>query len=425
MKNYLLFMALLLSNACFAQETDTLQIKTIHRLEQQMDSLQNIIKMMNDDLQQLNQNLIEGQTNINELMAIFDEGVVESASFDSRSKRKRVDALLKAITQQPGQLRFNGSTTSILQGAKNTDDWRYYATGSFDIFAHTSFGKGSLFFINMEAIGGDGPDQHFNTLSGINGDAGNTQSSDSVDRLTVLEAWGEFTMFKESVTITAGKIDLTNYFDNNASANDETMQFLSGSFINSSAFTVPSNSPGVRFRTTLANRYHIQFAMASIDNAGADIFDDLYKIASLGWTFAPGSDFESNIRIYGYQHPHTDNSYGWGVSFNKVLFGSYNIFGRYGQNESEFSEIWGIKSSWSAGTRFVETIAQQTLAIGIAYGENTPIQAEVENERLFEIYVRRQINNWVHLSPIFQYYWNINGTGQEIALAGIRTHFNF
>jgi len=395
------------------------------RLEVKLDSLQNVINLMNDDLQQLNQNIIEGQTNINELMAIFDEDAVESVSFDSRSKRKRVDALLKAITQQPGQLRFNGSTTSILQGAKDGDDWRYYATGSFDIFAHTSFGKGSLFFIDMEAIGGDGPDQHFNTLSGINGDAGNTQSSDSIDRLTVLEAWGEFTMLNESVTITAGKIDLTNYFDNNASANDETIQFLSCAFINSSAFAVPSNSPGVRFRTTLINRYHIQFAMASHDNAGADIFNDFYKIASLGWTFAPGSDFESNIRMYGYQHPQANNAYGWGVSFNKVLFGSYNIFGRYGQNESDISELWGIKSAWSAGTRFVETIARQTLAIGIAYGENTPDQTELKNERLLEIYVRRQINRWVHLSPIFQYYWNIHGTGQEVALVGVRTHFNF
>jgi len=31
----------------------------------------------------------------------------------------------------------------------------------------------------------------------------------------------------------------------------------------------------------------------------------------------------------------------------------------------------------------------------------------------------------VHLSPIFQYYWNIHGTGQEVALVGVRTHFNF
>jgi hypothetical protein len=408
-----------------AQKVDTIRLQQLNDLESQIDSLRYTIKVMGDELDELRQNIYEGQSNLNEILAIFDENSVESSDFDSRSKRKRVDALLTAITQQPGQLRLNGSVTSVLQGANACDGWRYYGTGSFDIFAHTSFGKGSLLFIDLEAIGGDGPEQHYNSFSGVNGDAGNTQSFDSLDRVTVLEAWGEFTLFKESVTITAGKIDLTNYFDNNASANDETTQFLSGSFINSSAFAAPPNSPGIRLRTTIIQRYHLQFALSSYDNAGVDLFNDLYKIASLGWTFSPGSDFEANIRLYGYQHPYDKNAYGWGISIDKILFGSYNIFGRYGQNQNELSNIWNVKTAWSAGTRFVKSIAGQLLAIGIAYGENSSFNEKLNREKLLEIYFRRQLNRWVDISPLFQYFWNAKGSNLQMSVFGIRTHFNF
>ncbi|MCF8358064.1 MAG: carbohydrate porin [Prolixibacteraceae bacterium] len=322
-------------------------------------------------------------------------------------------------------MRFNGSATTILQGSRFNNAMEAYATGSFDIFALTSFGKGSLLFFDLEAIGGNGPGQDYPTLSGLNGDAGSTQAVDGIDRLNLLEAWAEFSMFKNTITITAGKIDLTNYFDINASANDETMQFITGSFINSSAFAVPSNSPGMRLKTSLFKRLHFQAALVSTDNSGQKLFDDIYKIASFGYTIAPGSRFESNIRLYGYQHPLAGNDYGWGISFDEVLFGHFNIFGRYGQNFSEVADFWGIKSAWSAGTRFVVTIAQQILAIGVAYGENIPASTELNTEKVAEIYIRRQLNKWIHLSPHFQYIWNTNGTDNEIAVVGLRTQFNF
>ena len=81
-------------------------------------------------------------------------------------------------------------------------------------------------------------------LSSLNGDAGSTQSDDGFDRIVVNEAWTEFLFLDDIFTVTAGKIDLTNYFDNNAVANDENSQFITGALINNTAFVVPSNSPG-------------------------------------------------------------------------------------------------------------------------------------------------------------------------------------
>ncbi len=424
MKSILILFMLFIPAWMNAQEADTIQAKKIMSLEQQLDSLRKTIVVMDKEMQNIKQSMIEGKSEINEVLAIFGDGDVESASLETRSRYKRIDDLLKAIEQRPGQLMFNGNVTSITQFSFDNKT-KSYGTGSFDIFATTSFGKGTLLFIDLEAIGGDGPDVLYPNFSGLNGDAGSTQSPDSIDRLNVLEAWGEFTLFKETITVTLGKIDMTNYFDNNASANDETMQFISGSFINNSSFAVPSNSPGIRLRTTLLNRYHIQFGISSQDNAGVNLFDELYKIASLGWTFSPGTGFESNIRLYGYQVSAANDDFGFGVSFDKVFFNMFNVFGRYGLNQDSLANYWGVKSSWSTGFRFVKTIKKQPLAIGVAYGENYPADETLNNERLTELYIRRQLNKWVHISPHFQYIWNRQGTNNELYLIGLRAHFNF
>ena len=414
---------LMLSVQLFSQLPDTTR-KQLQEPGPEIDSLQRQMLRLEAELQELRRQVADG-TDMERLLSIFEDEDLESGSFDNRSRRKQVDALLEAITNRPGRLVFNGNVTAIAQVANQNDDTKSFATGSFDIFAATSFGKGTLLFIDLEAIGGDGPDQAFPTFSGLNGDAGNYQSEDGIDRVNVLEAWGEFNLFQEAVTITAGKIDLTNYFDNNASANDETMQFISGSFINSSAFAVPSNSPGVTLRTKFFDRYHFKFGLVSYDNAGGDIFTDLYKIASVGWTFAPGSDFEANIRVYGYELPGADDTYGYGASFDKVIFGAYSLFGRYGRNLDSVAGHWPLRSAWSAGTRFEKTIAEKVFSIGAAYGENMPYEAGLETEQLIEVFIRRQVNTWAHLSPHFQYVWNAAGTREKIIAGGLRVQFNF
>lgn len=424
MKRILLAIVVAIPIFVCAQQSDTIQAKKIVHLEQQLDSLRRTIKAMDKEMQNVKQSMVEGRTNIDEVLAIFSGSDVESTSFETRSRYKRIDDLLKAIEQRPGQLMLNGNVTSISQVAMLNRKNESFGTGSFDIFATTSFGKGTLLFVDLEAIGGDGPDQYFTTISGLNGDAGSTQSIDSIDRLNVLEAWVEFSLSENLFTLTIGKIDLTNYFDNNASANDETLQFISGSFINSSSFIVPSNSPGFRLRTTLFNKYHIQFGMASQDNAGLGLFRDLYKIASLGWTFAPGTGFEANIRSFAYQIPIANNDYGYGVSIDKVFLDKYNVFGRYGFNQDNVARFGGVQSSFSFGFRYVESIRNQPLVIGLAYGVNMPYHKNL-NEMLTELYLRRQLNKWVHLSPHFQYVWNRNGISNDVFVMGLRTHFNF
>ncbi|MGF7140705.1 carbohydrate porin [Roseimarinus sediminis] len=397
-----------------------------HLLQNKLDSMQLELSKLREELDTLKNEVNYSRVEVDDLLSVFKEGDVASASMETRSKRKRVDALLNVISQQPGRLNFNGGATSVFQGlCVNQENWDEHLSGSFDIFAHTSFGKGAILFIDMEAIGGEGPDAAHPTFSGLNDDAGSTRAPDGVDRLTILEAWSEFSIFKGVIVVTAGKIDQTNYFDINAAANDETTQFLSSAFVNNASFAVPSNSAGLRMRTTLLNRYHFQFGLSGIETPGVDNFYKIYKIGSLGWTFMPGSEFEANFRVYAYDYPLEEEAYGGGVSFDKVIFGAYNLFARYGLNNDPMTAFWGIKYSWSAGASFVRDILGKPFAIGMAYGEQHTGKQEHSTEQIAELYFRAQFNQWIHLSPHVQRVWNANGSADRFLVLGLRTHFNF
>ena len=64
-------------------------------------------------------------------------------------------------------------------------------------------------------------------------------------------------------------------------ANDETSQFISGMFVNSLALPAPGNTPGIRLQTRFDDKLSLQFALASKDNSGNRVFEDLFTLS--GW----------------------------------------------------------------------------------------------------------------------------------------------
>ncbi|MEK7776549.1 MAG: hypothetical protein AAB331_04145, partial [Planctomycetota bacterium] len=125
------------------------------------------------------------------------------------------------------------SGTGIFQQILNDGENRRSAvTSSLDLFFIGKPLTNMTFFVDLEAIGGDGADKTIGSLSGLNDDAGSLQDGDGVDRVSVREAWLQSELFKQHVRLVAGKIDLTNYFDINNVANDETTQFITSVFVN-------------------------------------------------------------------------------------------------------------------------------------------------------------------------------------------------
>ena len=425
MKYFLIVSLALMNISINAQQVDTTKIENIKEIQGVIDSLSKLIIKLDKELQQIKKNIITGNKNSDEIIDLLTDEEDESMPEDQRSKKKRVDDLLRAIEQRPGILRFNGGATASFQNGLQNSNNKMNSVGSFDIYALTSFGEGTLLFIDLEAIGGNGIDDYITTFSGLNGDAGSQQDNTGIDRLNILEAWGEFTIFDELFTITAGKIDLTNYFDNNALANDETLQFLSNAFVNSNALIVPSNSPGIRFRTSFLKKFYLQFGIVNNLNSGSNIFGNMYKIGGMGLRLFPDTEWEANIRIYGYMHPDVDDAIGYGFSYDETLFGEYNIFARYGKNSDKISNKFGISSAWSVGLSFIKQLGNQGINLGFAFGETKPNISLMKNEKLAEIYARYQFNKWVYVSPHYQVIWDSMGSNNNYSVIGVRTHFNF
>ncbi len=360
-------------------------------------------------------------TLVDQFLGLFQESELDQIPETKRSRRQQVDQLLKTILEEPGKLQFSGVATASLQAPLEKDPvWK--GVGSFDIFAFVSFGKSTLLFFDLEAGGGKGPDALIPNVSGLNADAGGGDGEGK--NLTVLEAWTEFKILREIFTVTFGKMDPTNYFDNNLHANDETSQFISGAFVNNPVLPVGVNSPGIRFRTTFVKRFYIQYGLFMADLQEENIMKNHLKLLETGIKLFPESGWEGNLRVYGHEQPLAGNGQGFGISFDQLIANNFTIFGRYGQNSDELAEWLGIKDAWSGGIGFVKTIFKRELKIGIAYAETQTIESE-NPEQLSEFYFSTQLNKWVFISPHVQWIKTWQPGPEEHFLAGLRINLSY
>lgn len=343
---------------------------------------------------------------------------------DTRSRRRWVESVLKALRDRPGRIRFNGGATGILQVQEESDDAFGTATGSFDLFIHTRLGENTLFFVDLEAVGGNGPGQSLPSLTALNGDAGSTQGAGGFDRTHVLEAWVELAFAEETLKVTAGKIDVTNYFDVNAVANDETSQFITGAFGNSAALPAPDNGPGVRLKADLGARGAFQVAVASHDASGHRIFEDLFLIGSAGLV-AGGPGRPANLRVYGYLNGAVDNATGFGISADAAVADGLALFGRWNRNTRDLAASAGVTAAWSLGAEYTTSNDLGDLTAAAAFGVIDPHTPGLSNERLAEFYVRQQLNRWTSVSPHLQVVDNAAGGDDRHILLGLRTQFDF
>jgi len=408
-----------------AQTRDSTGAINCEEVFREIDSLKTVIDSLGRKVDMINKYIDKPNTFDSLLTVIQNESDTSIIPDDQRSRRKQLDVLLEYISQRPGQLFFNGQANSIIQNNLVTKDKFSTGVGSINFFASSSFGNNAIIFVDLEAIGGNGPDEFAETISSLNGDAGSTQSTDGLDRITVNEAWAEFLLLDDIFTIAVGKIDLTNYFDNNDVANDENAQFISGMFINNASFSVPSNSPGIRIRTTLLKRFYVQVAFSKAENTGRRIFNDIYKAVGFGFKMFPFSDFEAHLHVFGYAQPLVEDRYGFGLSIDQTIAKLFKVFGRIGNNENMLADWFGIKSSFSAGVQFEENIFGESTLIGLAYGSVKPADVFLKNEKSTELYLKQSINNWISVSAHLQHIWDTGGANGKYTLIGLRVNFSY
>ena len=244
-----------------------------------------------------------------------------------------------------------------------------------------------------------------------------------MDLLVMNEAWAEFTALDNAVILTAGKIDLTNYFDINQVANDETAQFLTGSFVNSPALFAPAPGPGLRARTVLLNRFSIQAGLVSSDSTGGTGFSDVFAIGSVGIRILPETGHGGNVQAYLFAPPNVGGHTGWGMSVDQGIMGPWTAFGRWGNNQEAVWKSGAARKAWSAGLQWERPGFGRSLTVAAAFGE----AREQDNalSTTWEVYASWQLNTWTFISPHLQAVREESRQTTTSTAAGVRVQFNF
>ncbi|QWV93686.1 carbohydrate porin [Geomonas oryzisoli] len=354
----------------------------------------------------------------------------------TRTFQSRHEDLGTRFTALTKNIALSGGMVGVLQGSignkpKDSTD----AVGRADLVFNFKVGENTIAVIDVEATGGDGSDSRVASFSGLNGVAGSTG-----DRVRFREAWIEHSALNDHLVLTAGKVDLSNYFDSNAVANDENSQFLSSAFVHSAVLPFPANGPGARIQAKLAEPliFGIGYGSGdagSADNSdSADIFDHGFGIAELAYKHKAG-ELEGNYRIYGAldgaRQDGTNklvrkNAYNVGVSLDQQVTDKLTLFARYGQRDKD---VYAVKGAWSAGGHYQGLIpGRKDDILGFAYGQVRAAGTVADaQERLTEVYYKYKVSDQIEISPVVQYLVNpagLSSSDNVVALA-LRTKISF
>lgn len=344
------------------------------------------------------------------------------------ARRESISERIGAAIEEEFEKRVvvGASGTGIFQQVVSSDkEEQGFAEGSFDLLFISKPLLYTTFFIDLEAIGGNGPDDIIGSFSGLNDDSGSFQDDDGVDRLTVREVWLESSLLKERLRLVGGKIDLTNYFDSNTAANDETTQFITSAFVNNVTMEAPENGPGIVAFFDTRKGLTFGLGLQSADNSGFNVTDEIYGIAEIGYRSHLFFGQEGNYRLWGRINGGKDDNKGFGTSIDQNLSTRLTAFARYGANE-ENGEDADIASAWSAGLRLRSPFFSRVNdEIALAFGSLDIVGGD--NESATELYYKYQINKHFAVTPNFQAIFDPAGVGEEdtVAVAGIRTQLEF
>ena len=232
------------------------------------------------------------------------------------------------------------------KGPKTDANRHAYQLSSADLFFTAHVAQNTVFFADVVGLSGPPPDLETGGLTLLNGFTARLEHQNA---LNLREAWLRTEVFSQKLSLIAGRLDLTNYFDHNAAANDETRQFLSDALVNNPALNLTVNGSGLAAvydpKNGLTFKLGVQQSKTDITN----LSQSMYSLGEIGYvTRLPGLG-EGNYRFW-YR---TDNSVdryrtGFGTSLDQKLAPQVTWFGRFGSAQADLNRDY----FYSGGLQF-------------------------------------------------------------------------
>jgi len=337
---------------------------------------------------------------------------------------EKIDEAMSAAEDK--SVKLGVDATTVFQGAGRTrglesfPNKRAYALASADLLFAAKLAQYTSFFADVVALSGGPPDREIPSLTLLNG---YTARLVNQNELNLREAWLRTEFFGQRLALTAGRLDLTNYFDRNAGANDETTQFLSDALVNNQMLGLAVNGTGVIAELDPKNGFSFRFGVQQSNPDATSLSDSIYSLAELGYVFTPFSLPEGHYRVwYRSNNGNVDSKSAVGVSLDQKLTPIVTAFGRYGTQK-----LPGDRDRYmSAGLSFANGVVFNPLdSWGIGYAQMD--LAAGDTEHLTELYYNLRLTDRLRLSFTGQHVLDAPADGVTFGyfLPGLRLQASF
>lgn len=271
---------------------------------------------------------------------------------------------------------------------------------------------------------------------------------------------------RETLELTFGKMDIFGFFDQNAAAGDESVQFLNSIFVHN-----PLLDAGGQIGVD-ANGFQPGFVAAYLNESGKP---ETWRLSLGVFGTGEGANYQrffssplvmaqaetsrkfygltGNYRVYAWnqgQGTELDGStakhVGWGVSADQRVSDGVTLFGRYGhmaKGKVPFDRALtlGVEfdgSYWNRGADalglaggWLQASGDYRVAGGSGDldGDGTPDFTFTPDgaEKVAELYYRYRISPQFELSPDFQYVWRMGGNpgADHVSVLGLRAQLRY
>jgi hypothetical protein len=182
-----------------------------------------------------------------------------------------------------------------------------YALASADLFFTAGIAQHTVFFADVVGLSGPPPDLELGTLTLVNGYSARLVNQ---NELNLREAWVRTELFSNRLGVSVGRLDLTNYFDHNIAANDETSQFISDALVNNPTLGLAINGVGSALVYDPKGGFTFKVGFQQSNTDATSLNESIFTLGEIGYlTRLPGMG-EGNYRFW-YR---TDNAGGAGYS---------------------------------------------------------------------------------------------------------------
>jgi hypothetical protein len=323
-----------------------------------------------------------------------------------------------------------GAARANLQQVANAEEGQnqLFGEGSIDLTLLYHPMVRTTLFIDLEAIGGPGPDRKLGTLSRVNADAETLNAVGGFggpdEKLTIREAWLWLKFINDRLDFFGGQLDLTNYFDRNVFANDETTQFLNQALVNNAMLKQPVNGVGMTLRWDAGRDLGFSLGAQTTHVLDEDLLSEPFVIGEIDYhaTFHIEGNYRLWARVTSRPPPNRQQQmYGAGISIDQLLTPQLGVFVRAGFNQIE--SISRTFFAASGGLRWTGPLWNRPRdRVGVGYNFMRDVPGD---EQVMEAYYNMFFTD--HLSVSGNVEWVIHGpnlvTGgvnNNVVIPGVR-----